>query len=834
MINKNDLRKAISSIAISNAKRNTIYKAFSDLDSITKEEFDSVKSDISKVVESVLTKDTVGKANGVASLDSNGSVPIEQLGNIDTTLFLIVRELPTDDIKSNKIYLVPNQDGQGNNVYIEYLYVEDVWEKVGEFKPDINYNEIINKVKEVTVCKDDNNNIVGGFDENGNKIPIEHFYSKSVDIGINNLVAGSNTICIGNNNDLDDVGESVIIGQNTLGDSFDACIAIGTDGTKVMAYDIILGGKIGYKECVTSIGYFAKEVQDSDKIIYQIGGYDGDNTHKYNLEETLDYDNDHEKYIYGIGGYNGTTTDDSKSLQEVLDDKIETVYSYGSKSYLFRIDTTDDVISVIGNTTSNTAMLFFGKDNDTKEASAVGITRTNIILRSDNNYIDVTANGIRKNDGSNTTVFATDGTLFDLDTKANTSAIPTKVSQLTNDSDFATEKYVSDNIATLKYGTITADLNSINGLFDSDINRVRTAGANSVYIGFTDNADIDTDAMRSVFIGNINSYNTNYNICIGNSINVNKDRSVLIGNNISSSNVDNILIGNNISSSHMNSVIIGSGMTADVSDGYIGIGYDIKENTNAIYQIAGYGNPNIYNLEETLTYDNQHKKYIYGIGGYDGTNSDTEEVKSLQEVLANKADASAYYTKTEIDNKGYLTAHQSLDGYVTIGNDNTPAQLFKGQGTATINAKQLLLNSPSGGVNIQPDSINIGSTSFTFKASATEGLVLMANSASKGIAFTPGKGIQSIGFDSANVNIEKGGSLVGQNKAGAVYNVNGNFVNLNPLYDLEGKFRDAIAIHVALDNITEATTAEEVVTKFNQLLKSLKAIGLMKPDTTAE
>lgn len=138
MINKNDLRKAISSIAISNAKRNTIYKAFSDLDSITKEEFDSVKSDISKVVESMLTKDTVGKANGVASLDSNGSVPIEQLSNIDTTLFLIVRELPTIDIKTNKIYLIPNQDGQSNNVYIEYLYVENVWEKLGEFKPEVN------------------------------------------------------------------------------------------------------------------------------------------------------------------------------------------------------------------------------------------------------------------------------------------------------------------------------------------------------------------------------------------------------------------------------------------------------------------------------------------------------------------------------------------------------------------------------------------------------------------------------------------------------------------------------------------------------------------------
>lgn len=64
----------------------------------------------------MLTKDTVGKANGVASLDSNGSVPIEQLSNIDTTLFLIVRELPTTDIKTNKIYLVPNQDDQGNNI----------------------------------------------------------------------------------------------------------------------------------------------------------------------------------------------------------------------------------------------------------------------------------------------------------------------------------------------------------------------------------------------------------------------------------------------------------------------------------------------------------------------------------------------------------------------------------------------------------------------------------------------------------------------------------------------------------------------------------------------
>ena len=95
--------------------------------------------------------------------------------------------------------------------------------------------------------------------------------------------------------------------------------------------------------------------------------------------------------------------------------------------------------------------------------------------------------------------------------------------------------------------------------------------------------------------------------------------------------------------------------------------------------------------------------YLKDFGGYDGTNlvvksGDTEtlnpDIKSVQQIINEKANASTiptkvsqltndanfitsytetdpvwtrektnYYTKTEIDNKGYLTAHQSLDGY---------------------------------------------------------------------------------------------------------------------------------------------------------------------------
>ena len=748
MINKNDLRKAISSIAISNAKRNTIYKAFSDLDSITKEEFDSVKSDISKVVESMLTKDTVGKANGVASLDSNGSVPIEQLGNIDTTLFLIVRELPTADIKSNKIYLVPNQDGQGNNVYIEYLYVEDVWEKLGEFKPDIDYNEILNKVKEITVCKGNSHNINGGFDDNGNKNADAAY--DCIDIGFNNkqksgegtiFIGSENTqtsngdynFCIGRNNNVHD--STTTIGQNIDFGEISNSIGIGEyinmDDHDGGMYNIIIGSydnenNANIPNGFISVGYTPYNINHND-IIYQIGGYDPINEDAYNLETTLTLEHEHKKYIYGIGNYNGTNINTAKSLQEVLNEK------------------------------------------------------------------------------------------------ANTSAIPTKTSQLTNDSSFATEDYVVNNISNFKYIAILNYNNTISGLFDENGKSMDAwfENSKSIIIGFSDDTDLD----------NVHPYNT---VSIGNNVSCKGDSNVYIGNEVESSGDNNVLIGRNITCNNNNNVIIGSMLGSPITNGYIGIGYDIYPNINAIYQIAGHGGNNQYNLEETLTYDNQHKKYIYGIGGYDGTNPDAEGVKSLQEVLADKADASAYYTKTEIDGKGYLTAHQSLDNCVKIGNDTTPTQLFKGQGSATINAKQLLLNSPSGGVNIQPDSINIGSSSFTFKANPTEGLGFIVNTASKGVILTPQGGVNSIGFNAKNAIVQKGGSLVGQDVSGAVYNVNGNFVNLNPLYNLESKFRDTIAIHVALDNITDASTPEEVVTKFNQLLKSLKAIGLMKPDATAE
>lgn len=96
---------------------------------------------INKELAKTVKTEQIGKPNGVASLDQNGNVPTEQLGNIDTNLFIIVDQLPEEDIKDGKIYCIKDTSStDGQNIYIEYAYLNNKWEKVGEFKaePDLS------------------------------------------------------------------------------------------------------------------------------------------------------------------------------------------------------------------------------------------------------------------------------------------------------------------------------------------------------------------------------------------------------------------------------------------------------------------------------------------------------------------------------------------------------------------------------------------------------------------------------------------------------------------------------------------------------------------------
>lgn len=57
---------------------------------------------------------------------------------IDLTIYRVVQSLPASDIDPNKIYLMLNPDGEGNNAYDEYMYVNDGWEKIGSMGNNID------------------------------------------------------------------------------------------------------------------------------------------------------------------------------------------------------------------------------------------------------------------------------------------------------------------------------------------------------------------------------------------------------------------------------------------------------------------------------------------------------------------------------------------------------------------------------------------------------------------------------------------------------------------------------------------------------------------------
>lgn len=94
----------------------------------------------------------IGSANGIAGLDSNGYVPLAQLGNLDTTVAEVVTAFPTTNIKKH-IYLIKDTDGVTQNQYEEYLYTGDTsatydaskWEKLGDFRPTIDLADYAKK-----------------------------------------------------------------------------------------------------------------------------------------------------------------------------------------------------------------------------------------------------------------------------------------------------------------------------------------------------------------------------------------------------------------------------------------------------------------------------------------------------------------------------------------------------------------------------------------------------------------------------------------------------------------------------------------------------------------
>lgn len=101
----------------------------------------------------------VGGKSGIAGLDTNGNVPLANLGNLDTTVAEVVTALPTSNIKRH-IYLVKDSD-TANNKYEEYVYTGDIsaaydstkWEKLGDFRATVDLADYAKKSETVNLSE---------------------------------------------------------------------------------------------------------------------------------------------------------------------------------------------------------------------------------------------------------------------------------------------------------------------------------------------------------------------------------------------------------------------------------------------------------------------------------------------------------------------------------------------------------------------------------------------------------------------------------------------------------------------------------------------------------
>lgn len=218
----------------------------------------------------------------------------------------------------------------------------------------------------------------------------------------------------------------------------------------------------------------------------------------------------------------------------------------------------------------------------------------------------------------------------------------------------------------------------------------------------------------SISLGNSSSAEGIYSLAIGNNANSRGSDSMAIGDSSKSIGYLSLAIGVSTSSKGNHSTALGAYSKAG-GDYAIALGKNVS-NTKSIFGV-GFDGVNGIDMDR----DN-YGLYLRGFGGYDGTNlvvknGGTEtlnpNIKSVQQIINEKADASAiptkisqltndanfitsytetapvwtrektnYYTKTEIDNKGYLTSHQSLDAYAKkteIPNVSTKADLINGK-----------------------------------------------------------------------------------------------------------------------------------------------------------
>jgi hypothetical protein len=78
---------------------------------------------------------------------------------IVTLNVLVVQTLPTEDISTTTIYLVPKATAETQDIYDEYIYVNNAWEHIGSTEIDLSNYYTKTQIDTLLADKNDNVNL---------------------------------------------------------------------------------------------------------------------------------------------------------------------------------------------------------------------------------------------------------------------------------------------------------------------------------------------------------------------------------------------------------------------------------------------------------------------------------------------------------------------------------------------------------------------------------------------------------------------------------------------------------------------------------------------------
>lgn len=313
------------------------------------------------------------KTENLATINGN---KLSEGGNItiDLTLFKVVEILPTSNIDENKIYLVKSTEEGEGNIYAEYIYANGAWEKLGEYKSEVDLTPYVKKTELLFKSGEGEGSIVRTGDDAGaatGKGAVNlgsNIYGATNASGINSYVEGQVNNASGECSHAEGTGNTVTGGNahaegssNTVtGDNAHAegsCNTVTGDSAHAEGEDCKAIESVSHAEGISTVasgegshaeGGYTIATRNyshaegwfnvgSSLSIHSVGIGGGETTRK-SAEEIFFDDNNTKngyKYLLGIGGFDGTNFEvnnalnpNIKSVQEVINEattKLESV-----------------------------------------------------------------------------------------------------------------------------------------------------------------------------------------------------------------------------------------------------------------------------------------------------------------------------------------------------------------------------------------------------------------------------------------------------------------------------------------------------------------------------